>query len=81
MEEAVQALILGEFEPLMEDKVTKVIMSMGSKSCEIDPVPTNLLKEILPQEIKPITKIINTSLELDVSACQWKVAITKPLLI
>ena len=39
MEEAVQALILGEFEPLMEDKVTKVIMSMGSKSCEIDPVP------------------------------------------
>ena len=80
VEEAVQAPTLGEFEPLMEDKVTKVIMSMTSKSCEIDPVPTNLLKEILPQVIKPITKIINTSLELGVFACQWKVAIVKPLL-
>ena len=80
MEEAVQALTLGEFEPCTEDKVTKVIMSMASKSCEIDPVPTNLLKEILPQVIKSITKIINTSLELGVFACQWKVAIVKPLL-
>ena len=45
-----------------------------------DPVPTNLLKEILPQLIKLITKIINTSLELGVFASQWKVAIVKPLL-
>ena len=80
MDEAVQALTLGEFEPLMEDEVTKVIMSMASKSCEIDPVPTNLLKEILPQVIKPTTIIINTSLELGVFASQWKVAIVKPLL-
>ena len=48
VEEAVQAPALGEFEPLMEDEVTKVIISMASKSCEINPVPTNLLKEILP---------------------------------
>ena len=47
MHEAVQALTLGEFEPLMQDEVTKVIMSMASKVCEINPVPTNLLKEIL----------------------------------
>ena len=80
MDEAVQALTLGEFEPLMEDEVTKVIMSMASKSCEINPVPTNLLKETLPQVIKPITKIINTSLELGIFASQWKVAIGKPLL-
>ena len=80
VDEAVQAPTLGEFVPLREDEVTKVIMSMASKSCEIDPVPTNLLKEILPQVVKPITKIINTSLELGVFACQWKVAIVKPLL-
>ena len=80
VDEAVQAPTLGEFKPLTEDEVTKVIMSMASKSCEIDPVPTNLLKEILPQAIKPITKIINTSLELCVFTCQWKVAIVKPLL-
>ena len=80
MDEAEHAPNLGEFEPLMEDEVTKVIMSMASKSCESDPGPTNLLKEILPQVIKPITKIINTSLKLGVFASQWKVAIVKPLL-
>ena len=45
VDEAVQAPTLGEFELLTEDKVTKVIMSMASKSCEIYPVTTNLLKE------------------------------------
>ena len=80
MDEAAQAPTLGEFGPLMEDDVTKVIMSMASKLSEIDPVPTNLLKEIFPQVIKPITKIINTSPELGVFANQWKVAIVKPLL-
>ena len=79
VDEAMQAPTLGELEPLIEDEVTKVIMSMASKSCEIDPVPTNLLKEILPKVIKPITKIINTSLELGVFASQWKVAIVKPI--
>ena len=53
---------------------------MASKSCESDPVPTNLLKEILPQVIKPMTKIINTSLESGIFASQWKVALVKPLL-
>ena len=80
VDEAEQVPTFGEFEPLMEDEVTKVIMSMGSKSCERDPVPTNLLKEILPQVIKPITKIINTSLKSGIFASQWKVALVKPLL-
>ena len=80
MDEMVHAQTLGEFKPLSEDEVSKVIMSMASKSCEIDPVPTSLLKEILPQIIKPIAKIINTSLEQGVFASQWKVAIVKPLL-
>ena len=70
----------GKFEPFMEDEVAKIIMGMASKSCESDPVPTTLLKEILPQAIKPITKIINTSLELGIFASQWKVALVKPLL-
>ena len=70
----------GKIEPLMEDEVTKIIMGMASKSCESDPVPTTLLKEILPQVIKLITKTINTSLELGFFASQWKVALVKPLL-
>ena len=79
VDEPEQVPTLGEFEQLMEDEITKVIMSMTSKACENDPVPINLLKEILQQVIK-ITKIINTSLELDILASQWKVALIKPLL-
>ena len=80
VDEAQHIPTLGKLEPLMEDEVTKIIMGMASKSCESDPVPTTLLKEILPQVIKPITKIINTSLELGIFASQWKVALVKPLL-
>ena len=68
VDEAQHIPILGKFEPLLEDEVTKIIMDMASKSCESDPVPATLLKEILPQVIKPITKIINTSLELGIFA-------------
>ena len=70
----------GKFEPLMEDEVTKIIMGMASKSCESDPIPTTLLKEILPQVIKLITKIINTSLQSGIFTSQWKAALVKPLL-
>ena len=80
VDEAQQLPTLGKFEPHMEDKVAKVIMGMESKSCESDPVPTNLLKEILPQVIKPITKTINTLLESGIFASQGKVALVKPLL-
>ena len=80
VDEAQHMPTLRKFEPLMEDEVTKIIMGMASKSYESDPVPTTLLKEILPQVIKQITEIINTSLELGIFASQWKVALVKPLL-
>ena len=70
---------LGKFEPLTEDEVAKIIMGMASKSCESDLVPTTLLKEILPKVIRPITEIINTSLEFGIFASQWKVTQVKPL--
>ena len=56
-----------------------IIMVMASKSCESDLVPTTLLKEILPQIIRLITEIINTSLEFGIFASQWKVTLIKPL--
>ena len=71
---------LGKFEPLTEDEVAKIIMGMASMSCESDLVPTILLKEILPQVIRPITEIINTSLVFGIFSIQWKVTLIKPLL-
>ena len=36
---------------------------MKTKTCEMDPIPTKLLKEILPSVIEPITNLVNTSLQ------------------
>ena len=53
---------------------------MASKSCEINPIWTTLLKDILPSLIKPITNIINIPLQHGVFAKTWKVAVIKPQL-
>ena len=68
------------FEPLSTSDVTKIILGMKTKLCEIDPIPTKLLKEILPSVIEPITKIVNTSLQQGIFSKHWKIAVIRPLL-
>ena len=53
---------------------------MVSKSCELDVVPTTLLKDMLPHIINTLVKIINSYLEQGVIAEKWKVTILRPLL-
>ena len=53
---------LASFEPATTTEMRKIIMSSPSKSCDLDPVPTILLKACLDVLIKPITDIINASL-------------------
>ena len=53
---------LKQFSPLKMEAVQNETMSMKNKSCEVDTIPTNLLKEILPSNIETITHIANTSL-------------------
>ena len=60
--------------------VMKVIFGKKTKSCEIDPIPTKLLKDILPSVIEPITKIVNTSLQQEIFSKHWKTAVIQPLL-
>ena len=54
---------LFDFAPASEDEVRKIIMKSASKSCDLDPIPTNTLKALLDILIKPITTIIHLSLE------------------
>ena len=54
---------LQRFTTLTEDQLYKVIMDMTTKSCELDIIPTGLLKQILKNCIPAITKIINISLD------------------
>ena len=65
-------------KPMTVDYVRKIIMSMPSKSCESDAVPTCLLKRILDKVAGVITSIINISIRQGVFAPSWKSAIVCP---
>ena len=67
-------------EPASEDEVRKIIMKSASKSCDLDSIPVNILKALLDILIKPITTIINLSLESGTFPLSFKEAHVTPLL-
>ena len=50
------------FERASKDKIKKPILSSSSKSCDLDPIPTSVLKNCLDILITPITDITNISM-------------------
>ena len=69
-----------KFSMLTEAHVKSVIMSMKTKSCELDPMPTHLLKSELDVFLPSLTRLINLSLDKGVFSETWKCAIVRPLL-
>ena len=63
-------MMLSRFTPYLEEEITKIIKNMTSKHCELDPVLTWFLNEILSFVISPITSIITVSLEHGIFASQ-----------
>jgi hypothetical protein len=71
---------LTDFAPVSTDEVRKILMKAPAKSCELDVVPTWLLKHCIEPLLPCITAIINKSLaESDVPA-SYKRAIIRPLI-
>ena len=68
------------FEPMSQEEVLRVINTMPTKSCETDPVPTKLFKQLAPRIIKNITELINLSLTKAIFVEDWKLATIRPLL-
>ena len=65
---------------MSEHDIIKLINQSPSKSCELDPIPTAILKEVLPS-IRPLfTSVINESLQTGVFSQDLKDALVKPLL-
>ena len=62
------------------EEVARLISSMTTKSCELDAIPTSVLKQITPSILHIITKIINISLTQGIFAEEWKTTIMHPLL-
>ena len=65
---------------MTEKEVLLIIKRMKTKSCELDDMPTDILKQMLPKVIGLITKIVNMSLEQGEFSTKWKVAVVRPLL-
>ena len=71
---------LCKFAPMTEEQVELIVKSMKTKSCELDPIPTHLLKQLLPTVLPYITRVVNLSLSEGLFHEDWKTAIVRPLL-
>ena len=71
---------LQEFNIMCNKEVLSVIKSMAAKTCESDPLPSSLFKDLAPQIIDIIMELVNTSLTEGILVNNWKTAIIKPLL-
>ena len=68
------------FEEATEKEVYELIRSCPPKSCMLDPLPTWVLKKILPSLVPFLTGIINSSISNGTVPEALKTAIVRPLL-
>ncbi|XP_060553020.1 uncharacterized protein LOC132714233 [Ruditapes philippinarum] len=71
---------LVEFTPVTENELRKVISKSQSKSCELDVLPTWLLKECLDELVPSLTKLINYSLDRSYVPKSFKSSLIRPLI-
>ena len=74
------APLFKRFAPLTEYEVKKEIFNMSTNTCELDPIPTNILKQLLPKCLSTIMQTVNISLTQGVFSNKWNTAIVRPLL-
>ncbi len=65
-------------KPTSEDEVQALISSCANKQCDLDPIPTWLLKLCITELLTLITQILNLSLSTGQFPQQFKAAIIKP---
>lgn len=68
------------FQKLSADEVYRFIASSKSKSCSLDPIPTSVLKECLPELLPFITAMCNKSLLEGHLPSSQKSAIISPVI-
>lgn len=68
------------FDIIDEGTVQDLITKAPSKTCNLDPIPTNLLKECSVILLPILTRIVNTSLQIGCFPKSWKNAVLSPKL-
>ena len=71
---------LSTFSTLSEEEVKKTIIGMQSKTCELNQIPTNKLKQILQSCLPSLTKIVNLFVNTGTFNENWKTTIVRPLI-
>ena len=71
---------MSSFTPTTIPEMVKLIHKTTIKSCELDPLPTRLLKANIEHTVPTITDIVNTSLTLGKVITNLKQAVLQPLL-
>ena len=62
------------------DSLRKLVLRAPTKSCLLDPVPTNILKDCLDELLPILSTTINLSLESGFFPDIWKESVVTPLL-
>jgi hypothetical protein len=74
-----QPPVISIFHDTCEDEVRKVILASSDATCELDLMPTKVLKECLPALAKPISIIINKCFSEGQFPSIYKQALVAPL--
>ena len=71
---------MSNFTPVSNDEINDIIRTAPSKHCELDPLPTNIMKEHKDILAYFITRIVNTSLNKGHLSEKLNEAILQPLI-
>ena len=74
------ATILDTFKQATVMEIITIIKKASKASCLLDPIPTVLLNEIIPQIAPSITHLVNACLSTGVFPSDMKTAVVQPLL-
>ena len=72
--------VLENYQMLSCDDVAKIVLASPTKTREVDPIPTELLKKILPSITELLTKLVNELVKSGEFPADLKEALIKPLL-
>ena len=72
--------MFSDFVPVTEKEISDLITQSPSKSCMLDPIPTDMLKQYTSDLAPLITDIVNRSLSSGVVPKLFKQAVVAPLL-
>jgi len=71
---------LSVFSHVSEEEVSKIISLSSNTFCDLDPIPTSLLKQCLSALLPTLATVVNMSLSTGVFPDQFKACSVLPLL-